>query len=238
MTLGTAQSGAVATASTEDHGPGSVSSPEQGVDEPAHHEPCASAPRELTARGKERRAQLLESAASLFAENGYHPTSVSDIVAACGVGKGVFYWYFDSKEKLFEEILRSANYSLRRRQQAAIGDEPNPLRRMDLGMHATMHWYSERRHMFNLFQFAASETQFGATLRESQETSLNDALRHVKEAMDLGLIAEGDPLVLTHALVGVTNTLARRFLFDRNDDPDEVATNAINFLFHGFDAQR
>jgi AcrR family transcriptional regulator len=194
--------------------------------------------RELTARGKERRAQLLESAARMFAENGYHPTSVSDIVAACGVGKGVFYWYFDSKEKLFHEILRDANHSLRRRQQAAIGAEVDPLRRIDLGMHASMHWYVDHRHIFNLFQFAATESEFGETLRESQENSLNDAMRHVKEAMNMGLIEEGDPLVLTHALIGVTNTLARRFLFDRNDDPDEVARNAVKFLFHGFGVAR
>src|SRR3546814_263494 len=32
-------------------------------------------------------------ATSRFAEQGYHPTSVSEIVAGLGVGKGVFYWY-------------------------------------------------------------------------------------------------------------------------------------------------
>ncbi len=202
--------------------------------EPLETELTTKGKGELTPRGKERRAQLLDSAATMFAENGYHPTSVSDIVAACGVGKGVFYWYFDSKEKLFEEILRSANYSLRKRQQTAIGAETNPLRRMDLGMHATMHWYSEHRHMFNLFQFAVSESTFGTALRESQEHSLNDAMRHVKEAMAEGLIADGDPFVLTQALVGMTYHLARRFLFDRQDDPDEVAANAIRFLFYGF----
>ncbi len=47
-------------------------------------------------------------AASRFAEQGYHPTSVSEIVSGLGVGKGVFYWYFDSKEQLFLEILRDA----------------------------------------------------------------------------------------------------------------------------------
>ena len=45
----------------------------------------------LTPRGQERRAQLITCAARLFAERGYHPTSVADIVAALGVGKGVFY---------------------------------------------------------------------------------------------------------------------------------------------------
>ena len=44
----------------------------------------------LTPRGQERRGQLIACAARLFAERGYHPTSVADIVAALGVGKGVF----------------------------------------------------------------------------------------------------------------------------------------------------
>ena len=72
-------------------------------------------------------------AASRFAEQGYHPTSVSEIVAGLGVGKGVFYWYFDSKEQLFLEILREAQTDLRRRQQQAIADEDDPIRRIELG---------------------------------------------------------------------------------------------------------
>ena len=78
--------------------------------------------RRLTQRGKDRRDQLMQFAATRFAEQGYHPTSVSEIVAGLGVGKGVFYWYFDSKEQLFLEILKEAQTDLRRRQQQAIGD--------------------------------------------------------------------------------------------------------------------
>ena len=52
----------------------------------------------------------MDYAATRFAENGYHPTSVAEIVQGLGVGKGVFYWYFDSKEELFLEILREAQH--------------------------------------------------------------------------------------------------------------------------------
>src|SRR3546814_20734289 len=70
-------------------------------------------------------------ATSRFAEQGYHPTSVSEIVAGLGVGKGVFYWYFDSKAQLFLEILREAQNDLRRKQQQAIVAETDPIRRID-----------------------------------------------------------------------------------------------------------
>src|SRR5438093_13681769 len=97
--------------------------------------------RKLTQRGKDRRRQLMEHAAELFAERGYHPTSVADIVSGLGVGKGVFYWYFSSKEELLAEILRASHQELRRRQQHAIGDEPNPVRRIELGIRATVQWF-------------------------------------------------------------------------------------------------
>jgi AcrR family transcriptional regulator len=195
-------------------------------------------PRPLTPRGQERRAQLMDYAARRFAANGYHPTSVADVVEGCGVGKGVFYWYFESKEALMHQILRDGNYSLRRRQQAALRNETDPIKRLELGMHATMHWYVENRHMVNLFQFAASESEFAATLRESQGNGLSDAMRHVKEAMAMGLIREADPFVLTQGLLGLTSHMVRQFLINADNDPDEVAQDTIDLLFFGLGVTR
>ncbi|MDQ1404088.1 MAG: hypothetical protein QOG03_2404 [Actinomycetota bacterium] len=187
----------------------------------------------LTARGKERRRQLMEFAAARFAENGYHPTSVAEIVQGMGVGKGVFYWYFSSKEELFLEILRQAQHELRRRQQQAIGEEPDPLRRIELGIRASMSWLAENRHLFTLFQFAASEERFSPSLRRGQDVAVDDVVRHVKEGIVAGRIRDTDPLVLTHAVLGVTNHLARNFIFERGEPADEVANAAVAFCLEG-----
>jgi AcrR family transcriptional regulator len=69
--------------------------------------------KQLTPRGQQRRDQLIEFATTRFAERGYHDTSVAELVSGLGVGKGVFYWYFESKEQLFVEILRQAQLDLR-----------------------------------------------------------------------------------------------------------------------------
>ena len=175
----------------------------------------------------------MSCAAELFAERGYHPTSVADIVNELGVGKGVFYWYFTSKEELFIEILRDAQYALRRRQQADIGDEPDPIRRIEKGLYASMRWLAENRQVFNLFQFAATEAAFAPTLRRGNDVATADAMRHVKDAINDGKVRDGDPLLLTQAIVGVTNQLARRCIYDRNDLPDEVAAVAVQFCLHG-----
>src|SRR3954447_21331044 len=103
--------------------------------------------RRLTQRGRERREQLMTFATARFAENGYHPTSVAEIVEGMGVGKGVFYWYFSSKEELLAEILKEAQLDLRRRQQHALGEESDPIRRIEHGIRASMDWLHENRHL-------------------------------------------------------------------------------------------
>jgi len=175
----------------------------------------------------------MDYAAHRFAANGYHPTSVAEIVDGMGVGKGVFYWYFSSKEELFAEILRDAQRDLRRRQQAAIGSETDPVRRITLGIRASMIWLSEHRHLFVLSELAASEERFRPMLRRGQDTAVADAVRHVRDAITAGQIADADPLVVTHAILGVTNQLARTFVLHRGDPPEDVADAAVAFCLDG-----
>jgi AcrR family transcriptional regulator len=189
--------------------------------------------RRLTPRGRDRRRQLMDFAARRFAQNGYHPTSVAEIVAGMGVGKGVFYWYFSSKEELLVEILREAQYELRKAQQAAIADEADPVRRIELGIRASMDWIAERRHLSMLFQFAVTEERFAPTIRRGQEVAVADAARHVKDAIIEGRIPDGDTLALTHAILGVTNHLARVFILERGEPPAQVADAAVAFCLYG-----
>ena len=192
--------------------------------------------RRLTTRGQDRKRQLMEYAARRFAENGYDPTSVADIVSGMGVGKGVFYWYFSSKEELLGEILRDAQRELRRAQQAAITGIEDPLTRIELGIRATMAWLADHRHLFTLFQFAAVDERFAPSLRRGQEVAVGDVAKHVKEGIVDGEIADIDPLVMTHAILGVTNHLARTFIFERGDSPEQVADAAVTFCLAGLRA--
>jgi AcrR family transcriptional regulator len=189
--------------------------------------------RKLTQRGRDRRHQLMDRAASLFAERGYHPTSVADIVAALGVGKGVFYWYFSSKEELFLEILREAQQDLRRTQQQAIDGVSDPVRRIELGIQASMRWSSEHPELYNLFAFAATEERFAPALRKGQEVAVADVMRHVQAGIDAGEIREGDPNLIAHAILGVTLHLARRFVHEQGQPWQDVADGAVAFCLEG-----
>jgi len=189
--------------------------------------------RRLTARGQRRRQELVDFAAQRFAAQGYHPTSVSDLVDGLGVGKGVFYWYFASKEELFRQILVDAQRDLRRTQRQAIADEPDPVRRIEAGIRASVVWLDDNRDRFMLLEFARTEERFAPLIRQGEEQAVADALPHVKAGIAAGMIRRDDPLVLTHAILGVTDHLARVLVLEQGRPAEEAAAAAVAFCLEG-----
>lgn len=192
--------------------------------------------RRLTPRGEERRAQLIAYATGLFATKGYHPSSVAEIVEGVGVGKGVFYWYFSSKEELFVEILRDAQTDMRRRQQRAISDLDDPLERLAAGVRAAVMWSAEHRDLFRLFEFAATDETFADALRVGRSTLLNDAVHHLEAAIDAGLIPDRDPEQLAVAILGVSTLVTLEYVHHRGQPAEAVADMVADFCLGGIGA--
>ncbi len=80
---------------------------------------------------KTTREEILEKAINVFGRQGYHRTSMHDLAAACGLLKGSFYHYFNSKEALMEEVLRySLDYFRKHIFSIARREELPPLERL------------------------------------------------------------------------------------------------------------
>jgi AcrR family transcriptional regulator len=159
---------------------------------------------------------------------------VTDIVDGMGVGKGVFYWYFDSKDELFRQILTDAQFGLRLAQREAIADQHDPARRIEQGIRAAIRWLGDNRHLFMLIEFARTEERFAPLIRQGEEQVVADALPHVTAGITAGLLRREDPVVLTTAISGVTSHLARVFMLEGGEDPERVAEAAIAFCRQGF----
>ena len=190
--------------------------------------------RRLTPKGARRRRELMDFAARRFAADGYHTTSVTSIVDGLGVGKGVFYWYFESKDELLSEILADALHSMRQAQREAIAGEHDPARRIEQGIRSSLHWLSEHRHLFVLMEFARTEERFAPIIRQGDQQTVADALPHVSAGITAGLLRGEDPVILTMAILGVTAHLARVLVLEQGQDADRVAEAAIAFCRQGY----
>jgi AcrR family transcriptional regulator len=58
---------------------------------------------------KQKKELIMETALELFAENGFHATSISQIAKKAGISKGLAYNYFQSKNEILEEILETCS---------------------------------------------------------------------------------------------------------------------------------
>lgn len=193
--------------------------------------------RRLTPRGEERKRQLMAYATERFARHGFHPTSVAEIVDGVGVGKGVFYWYFSSKDELLLEILKGAQVEQRRRQRDAIAGEADPVVRLERGIRTGMEWMAEHPDVFTLTRFAATEDRFAAAVHRGREVAAADAVAHIQEAIDTGRIPEADPELLAHAIVGVAQHVAVTCLDGDRDRAGAVIAGAVRFCLGGLSAE-
>lgn len=55
---------------------------------------------------KDNREYILETSLMLFLQKGFKSVTMNDIVQKTGLSKGAFYYYFESKEQVFEEVVR------------------------------------------------------------------------------------------------------------------------------------
>ncbi len=171
------------------------------VDRPAGSDD-ASEPRRLTAQGLERKQQLLDSAAELFAARGYADTRVLDIVRHAGVAKGLFYWYFENKEALFRELVIHHRQALRKAQANAMDPAAEPLLRLRQGAEASIATMSSNASFFAMLEVENQERRFADLLRRGNEIHMADTVRLVQAGIADGSIRDEDPVLLALGVVG------------------------------------
>ena len=146
--------------------------------------------RQLTSQGAERKQQLLDAAARLFAEQGYEATRVVDIVEAAGVAKGLFYWYFENKEALFRELAAETRYRLRRQQAQAIDAGAPALVRILQGTVASLAFMAENAPFFSLLDVEGRNV--ADILRQGTEQHLHDVTVLILDGQRDGTVTDTD----------------------------------------------
>lgn len=61
-------------------------------------------------KSRDRREEILQVSLHLFAERGFHGTSMRDIAREADIGEGLIYHYFASKRDLFRAIIEEHSF--------------------------------------------------------------------------------------------------------------------------------
>jgi AcrR family transcriptional regulator len=143
-----------------------------------------------------RRSELTRQAARLFAEKGYHGTSIGDLAEAMGVQKGSLYAHIESKADLLWEVAHDGAVAFHEALDA-VPDDLNATEKIRLSLRAHLRVIAEQLDVATVFirewryldgerrdEFVAErrryEERFRALFREGRDlgelrTDLDDA---------------------------------------------------------------
>jgi AcrR family transcriptional regulator len=159
------------------------------------------ADRRLTSQGLERKQQLLDAAAHLFAERGYAETRIVDICREAGVAKGLFYWYFDTKEAVFRDLAGDLRQRLRREQARAMAGHDDALQQIRQGAEASVRFMAAHARSFALIAVENVDRQFVDDIRNGTELHADDSARLIVRGIEAGQIRDEDPRLLAYSVL-------------------------------------
>lgn len=156
--------------------------------------------------GLRRRQQILDVAAELFAERGFHGVTVDDLGAAVGVSGPALYYHFASKEELLGEMLVSVSEYLldggRRRIAAAAG----PAHALDELLRGHIEFALDRTslitvHVRELVHALDLQSKRVRALQNEYAELWIDVLLQLDPLLERGIARAG-----THAVFGLLNS--------------------------------
>lgn len=108
-----------------------------------------------------RKNQILDTALKLFAQNGFHNTSIDQIARETGISKGLVYNYFKSKEELLQEVFQKSFHDFDQFEEFISSENPNEVLRQVINLFFEL--LEERTEMYLLvgeLSFRAHEYPF------------------------------------------------------------------------------
>ncbi|OUC78094.1 TetR/AcrR family transcriptional regulator [Gordonia lacunae] len=182
--------------------------------------------RESSKRREMVENEIYETAARLFADNGYAGTNLGDIADAVGLNRGSLYYYVKRKDDLLAILVR-----------AATGDATAAIReitsRTDLNAAEKLHAIArgsvtrQALHPHRLRMVLKSESDLPEELAEAhaqgRRAVLDELTSVLDEGMRAGLFRQGEPDVAALALIGMWNWISWWFDPDGNRSVESVA---------------
>lgn len=189
-------------------------------------------PRRHTGQGEERKQQLLEAAADLFSAKGYANTRVIDICDRAGVAKGLFYWYFETKDSLYAELMKLMRQRLRRVQAEAMDPEANAVERIRQAAMASMMYLAEHPTFFAFANDDSVTPALAQLARDGTEVYIQDAERLIREAQRTGHALDWlDPALAAVSVSATTRAFSELLRSgEQSRDPREVAAFAADWV--------
>lgn len=194
---------------------------ERGIDATADKTP-------RTERGRRTLRSILDAAAIEFGTRGFHDTSIVAITQRAGVALGSFYTYFDSKEALFQALVRDMSAQVGVVGANAIADAKDILDGERAVLAAFTAFAREHRELYRIIDEA--EFVDPASYRAHYENAAARIGARLNDGVQRGELRDDVGEVEAWAIMGMNVFLGLRYGVMTDDADVQAVADAANAL--------
>ena len=158
--------------------------------------PAQQTTRALTSKGRQTRQAIEQAARKLFAERGFHGTTLADITSAAGKSPAVFYRYFADKEDLLAALAESFLHDVVTPSGLSLSLPDSPDDDAFFSSVVTGYWNIFKQNigiMIAVAQLAATQQRFAAVQNEFRRFGMDIVAASVRRAQEQGYGTELNP---------------------------------------------
>ncbi len=178
---------------------------------------------------------ILEEAARIFSEKGFHATSMQDIAEAVNLQKASLYYHFDSKQEILIALLDHALDLINTRLELVLAQSLSPEEKLRQAMVSYFQTIAENQSLAAvlLLEIRSLDPVLKArhaTRREKFDRLWRDLISEGKQA---GQFNNVDPALTGRALLGVMNWSVTWYRSDGPRSSTEIANMFADLLLNG-----
>jgi len=183
-----------------------------------------------------REDQLLDIARRLFANRGFHATSLRDIAEEAQISKAALYYHFPNKDELYERVVIQSLDALVQMVGADVARARTPTERVRAFVHSSAHFLDEHREHWlagaNAFREAGQTERRGVALhlRDTYEKLLR---RCISDGIESGEFRGMDAAMITRFLLSGLNYVTRWHSPDGKLSVKEVMDQFVDMALLG-----
>jgi AcrR family transcriptional regulator len=173
--------------------------------------------------------KILRAAGHLFGTQRFHEVRMDDIAAQAEVSKGTLYRYFNDKEELYLALVARSSEEILIRVKEAMAPARSPRDKLESVVTATIAFFDEQPHLFDLVQRAEVMTGPGFPWKKTREELLVVVSDLLRRGMAQGEFTVRDVDLTTQVLLGGLRSVIR---FGKQPRPRDLARRMLDVFLH------
>lgn len=180
----------------------------------------------ILSKDEEVKNAILEAAKRVFQKWGLNKTTMEDIAHEAGKGKSTLYYYFKSKDEIFELLIKTELNSILTKAKTTINQISSPKDKLKKYISTTL---NEIKNTVSLYLLVKGEIKGNKEVLEKlrkhldyeEELLIKEILKEGLASKEFNFLKEKDLSKAANVVVGVIRGL-ELYLFLDNDDNEKI----------------